>query len=286
MTKQQFNPLLFFKLAICFFGTHLLALIAIRYLVADPSIAQQVAPILGQATTVWDAFSWKAFIIWFLFAFLIFYILLRLQRVGPIIYKVILTFILIGGIQTILLLFKIPFSFIFAILAVILFWQRHTVLTHNVIVAMAIAGIGIVIGISFQPLAVVALLIVFSFYDIVAVYSTKHMVKMAEMMIRARAIFGFIIPSQASVLRTKLASLKPGSDAMILGSGDVLLPLILIVSLALSSFRDGFIVSIFSLFGLFVMQYLFEHQRVRRAMAALPPIALFAILGYLFVLIF
>ena len=68
---------------------------------------------------------------------------------------------------------------------------------------------------------------------------------------------------------------------MILGSGDIALPLILIISVARASFWQAIVVAGFSLLGLLVTHLIFVNQKVRRPMAALPPIAALSIIGYL-----
>jgi len=140
---------------------------------------------------------------------------------------------------------------------------------QNLAVSLAIAGIGGVIGWSFTPITAIILLAVFSVYDIIAVYKTKHMVKMAKGMIEAGAIFGLIIVTK-----------KP-KDFMILGSGDILLPLILSAAVAVYSVTGAVVISLFAAVGLFFTHLLFSNQKRRKPMAALPPIATLSIIGYL-----
>ena len=125
------------------------------------------------------------------------------------------------------------------------------------------------------------ILAILSVYDIIAVYWTKHMVKMAEGMIASHAIFGFIIPAKFSGFKEKISAVRPGENFMILGSGDIALPLVLVVSVARVSFLQAIIVAGFSILGLLAMHLIFVNQKQRRPMAALPPIAALSIIGYL-----
>ena len=68
---------------------------------------------------------------------------------------------------------------------------------------------------------------------------------------------------------------------MILGSGDIGLPLMFAASLVSTSLWAAVVVALFSVIGLFVTHVLFLNQQQRRPMAALPPIATMAIIGYL-----
>jgi presenilin-like A22 family membrane protease len=67
---------------------------------------------------------------------------------------------------------------------------------------------------------------------------------------------------------------------MILGSGDIGLPVLLVSSVAQYSVYDAIIAAIFSLAGLFLTHLIFVNQRERKPMAALPPIATMSIIGY------
>lgn len=180
-----------------------------------------------------------------------------------------------------------PFDILAAFLTLLAFILFRNVLTHNVGMVLAIAGIGSVVGLAISPKTAVIVLVIFSFYDIVAVYVTKHMVRMAKSMIESGAIFGLIIPSRFSDFfqnRAK-AQERMGNQFMILGSGDIGLPLILAASVAGVSLPQAVIVSIFSLGGLFITHLIFINQKERKAMAALPPIATMSIIGYLITLI-
>lgn len=68
---------------------------------------------------------------------------------------------------------------------------------------------------------------------------------------------------------------------MMLGSGDIGLPLVLATSAVSQSIAAAVIVAGASLIGITVMHWLFVHQERPAPMAALPPIAVSAVLGYL-----
>jgi presenilin-like A22 family membrane protease len=67
---------------------------------------------------------------------------------------------------------------------------------------------------------------------------------------------------------------------MILGGGDLVLPLLLIASVAGQNILRSIIILVFALLGLLVMHLIFIKLK-SRPMPALPPIAAFSILGYL-----
>ncbi len=214
----------------------------------------------------------------FLFLFFSF----KFPKFGAILFRIFLTFVIFSMLQLVLSLwFNEIITFFSSILVVLLFWMYPSVILQNLVMIISIAGIGSVFGISLTPITVVLILVVFSFYDIIAVYKTGHMVKMAEAMIKSRAIFGFVIPRSMSDLGQNMKGVEIGERFMILGSGDIALPLVLSASLVRVSLAQSLIVVVFSVFGYLLTSLIFANQKVRRPMAALPPIAALSILGYL-----
>ena len=141
-------------------------------------------------------------------------------------------------------------------------------------------GIAAILGSSLNPKTAVFLLIFMSIYDYVAVYRTKHMVKMAKAMISGRAIFAMIYPEHLKGFWSSIKEARPGEGFMMLGTGDFVFPILMATSAYAVSAAAAWIVFIFSLFGLLLMHLIFMSQKIRRPMPALPPLAAFAILGF------
>lgn len=205
----------------------------------------------------------------------------RFQTQKRILFKVFFLLSLIFG--TLYLFF--PFLNIFSLFLIIILiygWlKKPTVILNNLFFIFGLAGFGGIFGLSFQPLVIVFLLLVFSIYDFIAVYKTKHMVKMAREMIASKVIFGLIVPQKISDFKSNLKEVEPGGRFLILGGGDVAFPLLLSASLIPSGILNSLLVAIFSLIGLFLSFYIFTSQKVRQPIPALPPIALFSIVGYI-----
>ena len=68
---------------------------------------------------------------------------------------------------------------------------------------------------------------------------------------------------------------------MMLGTGDFVFPLIMAASAYSISPVAAWLVFSFALFGLLLMHLIFFSQKIRRPMPALPPLAAFAIFGFL-----
>lgn len=197
-------------------------------------------------------------------------------------------------LKTILLLVFFFGSFIFfevwlgdaiafpIILFLLFLWLKMpNIFTHDLLMIFGMAGLSSVLGLELTPEAIAILLVIFSVYDIIAVYKTKHMVKMAKAMIEAGAMPGLILPSKVSELKTPLGKTSLGGNFLILGSGDIVFPLFLSISLIEEGVLKSIIVTFFALLGLLVSFWFFFRQKERRAIPALPPIAIFSIIGYL-----
>lgn len=250
-------------------------------------LAYKILPELQQtaARNVTD-FSLRDFMFFLIIGTFFIFIVLKFPRVGGAIYKVFLTILIFSIVQGVLALWTGPgIALGISILAVISFWFFRNVLVQDLIMVITLAGVAVVLGLTLTPLSVVIILVVLSFYDILAVYKTGHMVKLAELMVKSRAIFGFVIPEAIGNLKTSLKKVSPGEGFMILGSGDVILPSVLAISLVRVALGNAIIVAIFSAMGLFVTHLLFVNQQNRKPMAALPPIAAMSIIGYLITLL-
>ncbi len=229
-----------------------------------------------------SSFSWIDLLIFIAFIFVFFLFATKFKRVGASFYKIFLSLIIFSGSQAIFAIWFTPvITVIVATALIVIFWLHQSVIVQNIAMILTIAGIGAAIGISLLPTSVVYILIAFSVYDIIAVYKTGHMIKMANAMIESRAIFGFVIPEPGRTVRAKISRIVPGQGFMILGSGDVIFPLLLSASLVRTSLMQAGIVMFFSALGLFLMHLIFNNQKIRRPMAALPPIAVMSIIGYL-----
>jgi len=233
--------------------------------------------------------SVKSFVIQFcvitLFIFLIIKFLKKKNHKKALFKSFFIFAIFTGGVLMLDVWFSDIISLFLMFVLIFLWDKKKSVFLHNLCVVLGIAGTIGIAGLSITPQAVVALLVLFSIYDFIAVYKTKHMIKMAKSMIESGAILGFIIPHKLSYFNRKTDNINKGWT-FILGGGDIAFPLLLICSLVPYSVFDSIIVSFFSLIGLSLSFWIFLKQKERKAIPALPPIALLSILGYLFARLF
>ncbi len=271
---MQFKANIFFKEFILFLSTLGLGIFS-SYSYASLVSKTSVQPV---------SFSWASGLVYIVFFVAVSFILFRFKKVARSLMKFFLMLVVFSGSQIIFAVFVPPlWDIMSAIILVLAFVSIKNVLVHNIAIIFGIAGVSSILGLSISPRAGVLLLTVLSFYDIVAVYWTHHMVHLARGMVESGAIFGFVIPFEFKDFLSSQgqAREKIGEKFMILGSGDIALPIIMASSLAVVSLRQSIITGMFSLGGLFLTHLIFINQSQRRPMAALPPIATMTIIGYL-----
>ena len=229
--------------------------------------------------------SFFQFILYFLFVTLLIFLFVRFFRYGKQKKAIFKTFFILtvfwGGILLLSIWIGDVFALIFMTFLLFWWWKWPSIFIQDLCIILAMAGAGSVLGLTFTPEVVVVLLIFFSIYDFIAVYKTKHMVEMAKEMIKSRAILGLIVPPDLASFKQNLKQVKPGGKFMVLGGGDVVFPLLLCSSLVSSGVLNSLIVALFSLIGLLAGFLFFISQKQKKAIPALPPIALFSIIGYL-----
>ncbi|MBN1235966.1 MAG: hypothetical protein JW999_07950 [Methanotrichaceae archaeon] len=166
------------------------------------------------------------------------------------------------------------------------------------------AGISSLFGVSMTPLPALLLLIILAIYDALSVYKTRHMVSLAEGVIKIKAPLLFVVPksrdysfrkdpmpvptqadgNQAGVNpNSKQASGKKG--AYFLGLGDAIIPTILVISANTSLPAGGFLganlPAIGAMLGTYLGFLLLMTTSRDRPQAGLPFLNSGVILGFL-----
>lgn len=261
--------------AFLFFITSILGIITAFKLSKFLKIQEITLPTIS----LWDFISFFLLITLFILFFTFFK---KFKKGRGVIYKGLFVLAVFwgGAILLSLWLSDIPAMVVMGLL--IFFWfKKPRVYIHNLVIILGLAGAGSILGLELNPKIVIVLLVIFSIYDFIAVYKTKHMIKMAKEMIERGAILGLIIPLKISDFKEDLKEVKLGGKFLILGGGDVVFPLLLAVSLVSEGILNSLIITLFALIGLSVSFWLFISQKTRQPIPALPPIALFSIIGYL-----
>ncbi len=96
-------------------------------------------------------------------------------------------------------------------------------------------GIALILGLSLGLLPILIFLAALAIYDAISVYRTKHMISLANNVIKYNLPALFVVPSKSKFSFKKVKGIKKEKgerDAFYMGYGDVLIPSILVVSTA------------------------------------------------------
>lgn len=276
--KKHFKVGLFLKTALLFVAAQAVGLYTV-WRIAGTEVARKIEK---QAQAYGGQDNWWVFLVYFAVVTSLILISIKFLKKSRILFKAIFALVLFGGIDVVArLFFGEPWAMFLTFALVALRFAFPNVILHNLVIVLAVGGVGGIFGMQFSPKATLIILGILAAYDIIAVYYTKHMVKMAKAMAQKGALFAVVIPKQVKKGTLKIPErLKPGGKFMILGGGDLALPLFLAASVAQDNLWGGVMVSAFALLGLLGMHIAFSLQKKPRAMPALPPICLGAVVGY------
>ncbi len=247
-------------------------------------LARRAGALLEEIQAPTERIMLADFFIYFLVGTIIIFILSRRSKVSDFIMRLLFIFTLFFGVDLFLSFFINSVSaFYFSAAFVVARFVLPSIFLHNIIFLFSVTAFSSVLALQFNAMTIAVLLAALAVYDIISVYITKHMVKMAKAMIESKLIFGLIIPEKIKYNFWVVEKAKPGEGVVFLGGGDVGLPLFLVANTAFSDLAQGVIVALFAILGMVLSYWLFISQRFRKPMPALPPISMMVILGYILV---
>jgi presenilin-like A22 family membrane protease len=152
------------------------------------------------------------------------------------------------------------------------------------------AGISSLFGVSMTVLPAMLLLVVLAIYDAISVYKTRHMVSLAEGVIKIKAPLLFVVPkSRDYSFRKSQISILGGESqkmgAFFLGLGDAIIPTILVVSanwsLSAASYFGVTLPALGAMLGTYLGFLLLMTTSRAKPQAGLPFLNSGVILGFL-----
>ena len=176
------------------------------------------------------------------------------------------------------------------ILALILaLWKvlRPNIYIHNLTELFIYGGLAAIFVPVLSIFSVSILMILIAIYDMIAVWKTKHMIKLAKFQASSKTFAGLLIPYSLKKPKPKKGVSKkiivPVRTA-ILGGGDIGFPLLFagVILKISNSFLNAFIISIFAALAL---MFLFIIAEKKKFYPAMPFIAVGCFVGYLVTLI-
>jgi presenilin-like A22 family membrane protease len=185
----------------------------------------------------------------------------------------------------------IDLGLILSIILVLYKLLKHNFLINTLSIIFSLSGVGALLGASLGILPSILFILIVSIYDFISVFLTKHMIFMAKSIVRRPTIFTLSIPSNLNVKlnESKNYGKKLSKVGVFnLGSGDIALPLIFLVSV-LNNY--GLKYALFSLVGVTIMLFLLLNWRIKeaaikpRALPAMPFLTVGLFLGFLISLV-
>lgn len=171
-------------------------------------------------------------------------------------------------------------------IAVFAYYGAPSVAVYDLIVLVGVAGIATTVGPSFTPVAVLAAMGVLALYDVIADRAAKHRTRISGMLLRRKVFFAMIMPQTPRALRTRSRDVGPEGGFSFLGTGDLLLPALLVSSMTA---RYGTVPALSVAGGVvagFIALVLLSPKNGDRPMAVLPPLVVGAAIGYVIALAF
>ncbi|MBI4599889.1 hypothetical protein HY732_03115 [Candidatus Uhrbacteria bacterium] len=262
------KPNLFFFTAFPFACAYLLGLF----------VVSQTGGGIGAVRTLQDTqLSLTLFLVLFFAATAFLLLLSHITKSGAV-YRVVFALLLCFGlVQLFELVFPLGFSVAIALIFLFGFFLVSSVWMHDLIIVLVAAGIAPVFGLQFSEHTAALLLIILSVYDIGAVFVTKHMVMLAHEMIRHQASFALFVPERIRGFGANVASVVPGSGFLIVGGGDIVLPLIALSAVARTSMTAALYGVVGALAGMFINHLLLTVAR--RPLPALPFLTIGTLIG-------
>ncbi|MEA2098131.1 MAG: presenilin family intramembrane aspartyl protease [Patescibacteria group bacterium] len=177
------------------------------------------------------------------------------------------------------------YAFLAAVLLVVFRFTHPRIWTQNIIIIIGISGIAASLGASINPVFALFILILLSVYDVIAIYKTRHMVKLFKGMASRGAVLALIIPKSFSLWKNKFDIIKADNrkEFIFIGTGDIALPLFFATAAFVDGVRFSIAIIIGAIIGLIADHLVFVTQKEKKAIPALPMIAFFSIAGYIIV---
>ncbi len=180
------------------------------------------------------------------------------------------------------ILFEKTGAFFIAVAIVILRFAYPRIWTQNLAIIFGIAGISASLGMSVKPLMALSIIVLLSVYDVVAVYKTRHMIKLFKGMAKKGAVLALIIPKSFPKWsgRFEIIRSKNENEFVFLGTGDLALPLLFAVSVFSLGVQFSLAIILGAVVGFIADHLIFITQKEKKPIPALPAIAFFSIMGY------
>lgn len=258
--------------------THTIVLFSLAQILAL-IVADRIRTLNEMSVTLTGGISLSMFLAYFAIGTILVLLLIKLYH-GQALYRILFFLGLCSGLVTVFqMVFPLPISLFVSITFCVGLALLPIIWVHNIAIIISSAGIGALLGMQISWTVAAWLLLILSAYDVVAVYVTGHMVHMARAFIARQASFALIIPESWYGLYEQLGDVRPSGGFLVLGGGDLILPMFLSVAIAPINSNASIGVIVGSLVGLLLNHIVL--MRWQRPIPALPMIAVGCLFGFL-----
>jgi len=260
-----------------------------------------ISPVTGRAVD--DPYNALVFLVWILVSTAILLLVLKYYK-GLMLFRALELFMVFIGSEVVysIILYDLIVSFslpvgdlvyttsvllLAALTAVVRLWMRRRLLL-NVTLAITVGGVAGLLGSTLDFLPAFLLVVGLSVYDAVAVFGTKHMVKLADQSRLRRLPVMFETSSKGIKTGPRKSSADGGekpkksaaADVLALGTGDIVIPVIFFVAI-LRNFDMLNLLGAYigAMAGLAATIYYVTNIK-RLALPALPPIMGASLIGF------
>jgi presenilin-like A22 family membrane protease len=176
------------------------------------------------------------------------------------------------------------YAIILALILAMIKIFKPNLIFHNLTEVLTYGGLAAIFVPILNIKSAIILLLAISVYDAIAVWKTKHMVKMAKFQTKSRLFGGLLIPYKVKEKQLGNKPAKEFHEHAILGGGDIAFPLLFSgVILKEFSFSYSLIITATATIALFILFILAEKKKYYPAM---PFITIGCLIGYGIIVLF
>jgi presenilin-like A22 family membrane protease len=172
------------------------------------------------------------------------------------------------------------FSFLFASILILISEIRQSFILKNLCLFLSISSASAIIGASLSYKVLILLFLILTFYDIISVFFTKHMVYIAEKLLSKPTAFISVFPSN-KIRRISFLKGKKKIKVVALGAGDYFMPASFSVSILEIGIVNSLVVLLSNTLMLFFLFYLLQRKEFSRPLPAIPFLSLSSISGFI-----
>ena len=219
------------------------------------------------------------FLIAFILLSLIFYLIITKIK-GSAIVKSIFYLAMLEGIFLFFYSFlSLNIALAIAIAFLLIYLRYQTILFHNILLLLALSALGMVLATQFTLVSGAVMMVLLMIYDYISVKKTKQMVAMFKGLVEKKVYFGMLFPFVIKDYFSDLRDINLADGYFFLGTGDLALPLIIIINVSRYGLAKAIIVAVCAALSLILVQVYYLAKNIRQPLPGLVPLTIGSFVG-------